>query len=381
MPLTVRWQDHYSNNAPGSPDGTKWPVFDSSIWVDPHSHAAVGPGGATASAQQLITATAPYVSGQGFEDSVFGGGSLFSSIKMSEGMLASLDHAVLNHQWGTLDLAQMVQVAGNSRYLKNKVVNRHPAYILTSTELGRFTGLGRRIRADNPRPGNASWQDEMFRGVNDAIGPGALMPADSYLAKLTSKSSEILIEEPGSGTESASLAGSKVAQIYSSKIAYPSGGFGAMWNNYHDSGFSVALSCAAQRTATLFPDPLFSTGGITSLPDEDGVSDSELYHNLWSLTFASWRRITSQGITPSGQQGWRTPNWNTAIPTSQREVFLIGRYSPAGSEGSKTGQPDYAPSLTNTLQIPAVYDQISTVASDTRAFDGTPGIFRSADPI
>ena len=348
LPLSIRWKDQYQDTPSPSTNGKGWPIFDSSIWKDPHSHAAVGPGGSTASASQLITADAPRAEGGNFYDN--GAGLTDKQRAMvSEGNLLTLQEPTFNHQWGTLDSLQLIQTSHHSQWDANGPTNSFPFATLTSTELGRFVGLGRRIRTDNARPGNGSWQDEMFAlsSIQAELPTAKRQIADTQIGTTTGQSN-------ASNTGHNGLNTTVAAQGYFSKIAYPSGGFGAMWGNYHDSGFGVTLGCSTMATVNPF----------ASIFQEGGVSDYRRYLNLWAINEWPFRRPTASGATPSGQQGWRTLTDNTSLATlGAKEIFIDGDYSPTAVAGA--GQPDYVGSA-STVQIPAVYDKQTTTTRDPR---------------
>ena len=360
LPLTIRWMDIYQNTpAPTAGTAKGWPIFDSSLWADPSTHAAVGPGGASTSQPQLITANVGRAAGRDFTDTGF----LFKErANASEGNLLTLQPPTLNHQWGTLDSNQLIQTTTASRGNANAPTNAFSFMTPTSTELGRFVGLGRRIRTDNPRPGNASWTDEMF--------------AESVIvAGLPTTKREIRDIQIGydalAGVGFNGLDFTFAAQGYHSSIAYPSGGFGAMWDNYHDSGFALSLGCSTyDPTALVSIAPLYSEGGI---------NDALSYIQFWAVNELTFRRPTGLGSTPSGQQGWRTLTDNTTLATTgAKELFIDGPYSPVAAAGA--GQPDYV-GQSNTIQNPAVYDKQSTIAHDSRHNPAAaPGVYSVGRP-
>ena len=363
LPLSIRWRDQYQNAAPGASVADGWPIFDPALWKDKSTHAAVGPGGATTSQSQLISANVPKAQGRNFFETT--ASTHIGRANASEGNLLSLQEAVVNHQWATLDMSQLVQVAGQSRWAGSEVSNGFPFSTLTSTELGRFVGLGRRIRIDNARPGNATWQDEMFAQSTITAN------TDTSVRKINDLG---IGKTFGTGSAPSSFNGVAFpvqAQGYFSKIAYPSGGFGAMWDNYHDSGFSITLGCSPYNATS-------PNTGLGVLFSEGGISDASRYSQLWALNEWSFRRPTALGSTPSGQQGWRTLSVNSALATpGAKEVFIDGAYNP----GSATaGQPDYV-LKGNTIQIPAVYDIQTTIATDARHNAGAvPGVYAVGRP-
>ena len=366
LPISSAWMDVYSNAASPHPDHERWAAFDTGLWKDKFAHSA---GTGSSKAQNAVVANVPKAWGANAQDVQLtapdptGGGGLISFVQKSVGNLIQVSPPRLNHQWGTIDSSQLVQVSADAFWSTKGTTNDTPHVALTSTELGRYVGLGRRIRSDNARPGNGSWNDFMFHYYNPASTPGAL----GY-APYTSITCDTNIgQEARPGTWTHNRLKHLTCTAHYSAVDYPSGGFGRQWGNVHDTGHQTSLACAAYFAAD---------SGFSALYDEGGMNDAQRYASHWTVNLASFSRLTWSGATPSGVEGWRTPfgqaSWVGSASLGEAETYIAGPYDPA--ETSITAQPDYAPTPSRTVQALAVYDQLSSIATDSRGANTPVGV-------